>query len=336
MPCFHPLDARRSPGGSIAFKAMTPFDTLLKLPCGRCIGCKLERSRQWALRLMHEAQLHNKTSFVTLTYRDECLPSPRREFAKPHRAAGVAPGSRTHAVDSSRTRETRTHENQELASSLSRIDLQLFTKRLHMATLRRFGKGVRYFACGEYGERTNRPHYHIAVYGEDFSDDRRKWKRSNGHQLWRSSRLHELWPHGDADIGELTFESAAYIARYITKKITGEKAMEHYRRTDTAGNDYWLEPEFSVMSRRPGIGKEWFEQYNTSVYPHDRVIARGHPSKPPRYYDQLLAALRPHELEAIKQARQQAAQNSDNSPERLRAGEAILRARLSQRKRPLE
>jgi len=349
MPCFHPLDARRSPGGTIGFKPMTPFDKLIKLPCGRCKGCRLERSRQTAVRLMHEAQLHQKNSFVTLTYNDTYLPTPAREFAKPHRAPDASPGLRQHTESSTHTRRTHAHVETELAS-LSRRDLQLFTKRLNQDVRRRVGQGVKYYACGEYGDRTHRPHYHIAIFGEDFSDDRKFWKNSrSGHPLWRSSRLARLWDMGDADIGDLTFESAAYIARYIFKKVLGtnDKAellrQQQYRRTDAAGNDHWLTPEFNTMSRGgrtgKGLGHGWFEKYRTSVYPHDRVVIDGKAAKPPRYYDQLLEQLDQAMHDLVKAEREAALETrnpADFLPERLRAGEAILTAAMNQRKRPLE
>lgn len=249
------------------------------------------------------------------------------------RAAQVPEDQLEH--EPTRTRETRTHADH---ASLSKEDLRGFTLRLYSDVRRRFGAGVRYYACGEYGDRTQRPHYHIAVFGEDFSDDRQEWKRSNGHQLWRSSRLKRLWPHGDADIGDLTFESAAYIARYIMKKITGQKAEDHYRRIDQEGNPYWLTPEFNVMSRRPGIAKAWFDKHMEDVYPHDHVISRGHPAKPPRYYDVLLDRVNPYLLATIKQEREAGAAFAahDQTPERLEARETVALAKLQQSKRSLE
>lgn len=287
---------------------------------------------------MHEAQLHEKTSFITLTYNNESLPKAPATSSQSLTVAGDRrPGSRQ-PVDRRAQTETPAHENQEWYT-LAKSDLQLFTKRLNEDVRRRSSKGVKYYACGEYGDRTSRPHYHIAVYGEDFSDDRQPWcKAQSGLQLWRSSRLKRLWPHGDADIGDLTFESAAYIARYITKKITGTKALDHYNRVDREGNMYRLEPEFSVMSRRPGIASEWFKTFKDDVYPHDHVISRGHPAKPPRYYDKLLEQIDPSLLEHLKADRTAAAELNagDNTPARLEARETVAHAKLNQQKRSLE
>lgn len=343
MPCYKPgrLDLRTGGrpiyyghlqiAGGVA-PALIPGQ-VVPGPCGKCTGCRLERSRQTAVRLVHEAQLHDRTSFLTLTYNDASLrwADARLEDQRASDAAQV----KDSVVDTTRTRETCTHEG--IHATLSYDDLRGFTQRLNSDLRRRFGKGVRYYACGEYGERTHRPHYHIAVFGEDFSDDRLEWKHSNGHQLWRSSRLARLWPHGDADIGDLTFESAAYIARYIMKKINGVMAVDHYRRLDREGNENWLKPEFNVMSRRPGIASEWFKQFKSDVYPHDHVISRGHPAKPPRYYDKLLEQIDPYLLQAIKADRIAAASlhEEDNTPQRLEARETVALAKLNQTKRSL-
>lgn len=293
---------------------------------------------------MHEAQLHKKTSFITLTYNNNHLPTPgasSQSLTAPGTSAWLR--TRKHHTNERPNTHAEPHAHgltkQDATGSLRPADLQAFTKRLNEDVRRKSGKGVKYYACGEYGDRTYRPHYHIAVYGEDFSDDRQFWKHSqSGNLLWRSSRLKRLWPHGDADIGELTFESAAYIARYIMKKITGNKALDHYRREDKEGNEYWLEPEFNVMSRRPGLAKQWFDQNKNDVYPHDHVISRGHPAKPPRYYDKLLEQVDPYLLASIKADREAAAElhMADNTPARLEAREIVALAKLNQTKRSLE
>lgn len=312
------------------------------IPCGRCWGCKLERSRQTAVRLMHEAQQHKLTSFITLTYNNKHLPIHPSASSQSLTALGELVPELPREIDRHAHAKAHAHRIQNAATLVPR-DLQLFTKRLNEDVRRRSGKGIKYYACGEYGDKKHRPHYHIAVFGEDFSDDRLFWKTAkSGHPLWRSSRLTRLWNMGDADIGDLTFESAAYIARYIMKKITGTKAADHYTRTTDDGNKFQIEPEFNRMSRGGrtgrGLAYGWFDKYNTSVYPHDRVISRGHPAKPPRYYDELMKALRPLEIEAVKLHRAERAQKQagDNTPARLEARETVALAKLMQNKRSLE
>lgn len=303
---------------------------------------------------MHETQLHQQNCWITLTYEDKYLPrggSALRAAAPLRQGLPQPLDRRTHA-------ETHANENQERAASLSKEDLTLFTKRLHINVLRKnqktdeqSTKGVRYFAVGEYGEKYHRPHYHIAVFGEDFSGDRLYLRTEGEYTVWRSPRLEALWPYGKSEIGALTFESAAYTAGYITKKITEGKrdypartncwcgnactnANEHYRRTDHNGVDYWLEPEFSHMSRNPGLGKGWIEKYKSSVYPHDRVIINERAAKPPRFYDNKHKESDPLEHELVKAERKR--KTVEQPPERLRDGEVIQRAKLRQKPRPLE
>lgn len=346
MSCNYPGRGIQAPNGALTYYGhlqissgkvpnnLPPNYKQFPLPCGKCAGCKLERSRQWAVRLMHEAQQHERTAFINLTYAKNQLPKARSRF-EDCRDRDAAPAQRS-KLDRPRTRETRTHENN--LATLSKADLRGFTKRLNEHARRKFGVGVKYYACGEYGEKTHRPHYHIAVYGEDFREDRVFYKKSNsGFDLFDSATLTRLWPHGHADFGDLTFESAAYIARYIMKKITGPMALNHYKRVDREGNDIWLQPEFNVMSRRPGLAREWFLRYKNDVYPTDQVIVRGHAAKPPRYYDKLLEQLAPYEHLLMKEAREAAPHNeADQTNERLQARETVMLAKLSKTKRSLE
>lgn len=245
MRCVRPITGFRVEGQrKLVFGSPREFIEQLQLRCGSCIGCDLERSRQWAVRCMHEASLYRMSSFVTLTYDDEHL----RWLSLNHR------------------------------------DWQLFAKRAR----RKLGP-FRFFMAGEYGEREWRPHFHAAMFGVHFGD-RYPWRKSpSGFQLYRSATLEELWPHGNAEIGDVTFQSAAYIARYVVKKVRGDGAEEHYMRVDVrSGELYRLEPEYCQMSRRPGIGKPWFDKYAADVFPHDRVVVNGVEQRPPRFYLELL------------------------------------------------
>lgn len=202
-------------------------DMPVKVPCGKCVACKLERSRQWAMRLLHEASCHASSLFVTLTYDDAHLP----------------PGE-----------------------TLVKRDLQLFFKRLRKAC-----GPCRYYAVGEYGSRTFRPHYHALLFGVDFADAVVFSRDDRGVCLLRSPELESIWGLGFAPFGEVTFESAAYCARYCLTK-------EAHSFPDRL-------PEFSIMSRRPGIGSLWSFLYGQEVYRHDSCVVRGRASRPPRYYD---------------------------------------------------
>jgi len=283
MPCYRPLKGYRSrlvnPDSGKPIITFNPRkadrfnpDNKLSIPCGQCVGCRLEKSRRWAIRCMHEASLHKKNSFITLTYSPQNLP-PNGSLVLSH--------------------------------------FQDFMKRLR----KKYGSGIRFFHCGEYGEKNSRPHYHALLFGFDFPDKFFHRKTKLGHTIWRSHSLEKLWTFGHSEIGAVTFESAAYCARYITKKITNKKA-----HTDKNGQ-YWpaaaehydgKKPEYTTMSRRPGLAHGWFEKHSSDVYPSDEVVIvrkdKFTVCKPPPYYDRLYEAQSPDDFAAIKLQRKAAAE----------------------------
>ncbi len=287
MPCFSPLKGFRAVGGGIVFARSKSMGLPMTVPCGRCIGCRLERSRQWAVRCMHEASLYDDNCFITLTYANEFLP----------------PGG-----------------------SLRKRDFQLFMKRLR----RRFDDGkIRFYHCGEYGDVSFRPHYHALLFGFDFAD-KLVWTDRSGHAVFRSACLEELWPYGHSEIGSVTFESAAYVARYITKKVTGDGAFEHYRVVvEDTGEIVDRTPEYSTMSLRPGIGHEWYVKFKGDVYPSDEVVVRGTACKPPKYYDSLLYKEDSDVADLVKRRRLFKRSLADETPDRLAVREVCVRSRLT-------
>jgi len=293
MPCYHPLKGYRSrvlnPSGkrSIVFNPSQGFlDQPLTVPCGQCIGCRLERSRQWAIRCHHEASLHEKNCFITLTYAPEHLPS----------------------VSVIHTRKTYQY--------LVKKHFQDFMKRLRF----HYGTGIRYFHCGEYGEKNARPHYHACLFNFDFPD-KELWRNVHKNKLYTSEILGRLWPFGFSTIGDVTFESAAYVARYITKKITGPNAISHYNDHDPCTGEIFAEriPEYTTMSLKPGIGAGWMQKYHADVYPKDEIIMREKKLKPPKYYDKIFDQYDPQQFNKIKQKRIALAKTKEehNTPVRL-------------------
>lgn len=202
--------------------------------------------------------------------------------------------------------------------SLDVSEFQRFMKRLR----HQYGEGIRFFHCGEYGDKNKRPHYHALLFGVDFSD-KELFRQRDGVRLYISDNLSKLWPYGHATIGDVTFESAAYVARYVMKKQRGEGAKEHYSNwiDPITGEITEVKPEYATMSRRPGIGKSWFEQYKDDVYPNDYCVIRGHEVPPPRYYDELLKEYYPEEYEEVKAKRKKNApelyENYDERMDRL-------------------
>lgn len=202
--------------------------------------------------------------------------------------------------------------------SLDRRAFPLFMKRLRS----KLGCRVRYFHCGEYGERTRRPHYHALLFGVGF-DDRYRWATRCGRPAWRSDVLESLWTLGASEIGAVSFESAAYVARYVCKKVTGVGAERHYERVTEDGEVVRLEPEYATMSRRPGIGAGWLARYRGEVYPADEVVARGMKMKPPRYYDKILERESPDVYAELVAERKRSVVLSEVTEERLIARESF-------------
>lgn len=296
----------------IVFTPKSGFvDQPIDVPCGQCIGCRLERSRQWALRCVHEASLHPSNCFITLTYDDDNLPKD---------------------------------------AGLDVTHFQKFMKRLRKHFK---GQKIRFFHCGEYGQcdpnnpkhlnqygisKLGRPHYHALLFNCDFND-KQLISRKNDISLYTSGVLSKLWPKGFNTIGEVTFESAAYTARYITKKITGEEANDHYTRIyPNTGLVAKVQPEYITMSRRPGIAAEWFNTFQGDVYPKDYVTCRGRRITPPVFYDRMLEAEDPELLEKIKKKRRRDAKlrEDDNTGLRLLEKEQVKLAQVGFLKRHLE
>lgn len=208
-------------------------------------------------------------------------------------------------------------------------DWQLFAKRLRKAR-----GSFRFFMCAEYGDRTLRPHYHAIVFGHDFADDRVSIKPGEFGDLYFSPSLQLLWGKGQCSVGEVTFQSCAYVARYCMKKATGPLAGARYRRRD--GDRSWsVKPEFCTMSRggrggEGGIGSRWIRQFKGDIYPSDETILNGKRMRTPRFYDSFLT---PAELEAVKAKRMALGleRASDLTRERLEAREYILRSRSDER-----
>lgn len=209
-------------------------------------------------------------------------------------------------------------------NSLDLADWQYFAKQL-----RRKAGPFRYFHCGEYGEE-GRPHYHAAIFGHSFWQDRKYFHQSKaGEKLYRSELLESCWTKGFADIGELNHKSAAYVARYIFKKQQNKFTPEFYRDG--------RKREYVTMSRRPGLGRDWLHKYRTDLYPSDFCVVEGRKAKVPRFYDLILKDEDPELWNSIHNKRQKEGDTHwhENTPKRLKAREAVLHAKLSTLKREL-
>ncbi|WNK13424.1 MAG: replication initiator protein [Microvirus sp.] len=264
------------------------------LPCGRCIGCRLEFSRRWAVRIMHEAKLHKENSFVTLTYEKDTLPE---------------------------------------VGSLVPEHLQAFHKRLHNRLLDARGYGIRYYGVGEYGDASCRPHYHSIIFGYDFADKLIYSRSKRDQTLYSSKMLNDVWGKGLCVIGEVNFETAAYVARYCLKKVNGKQREEgHYLVYDADGVIHERVPEFAHMSRRPGVGSGYFDKYGAEIRRHDSLIVNGHEVPSVRYYD---LKIDPSELELIKKRRRANSVWLERQVDRRQVRERLTLITSKQKERPL-
>lgn len=307
MSCFHPLHAyrsltRRTPNGKslISFNRVDVSDSPweeITLPCGQCLGCRIDRTKSWALRCLHESALFQNNCFITLTFNDA---------------------------------------NLDPVGTLLRSDFQRFMKRLRKAhtgcesvpqennpSISTYP--IRFYHCGEYGTKMSRPHHHALLFNFDF-DDKKIWQTKKGVKLYTSKKLEKIWPFGYSTIGDVTFQSAAYVARYIQKKVNGALAPGHYMKPNTCtGEMEPIEPEYTTMSRRPGIGKRWFQKYHSDVFPKDFITNMGTKFKSPAYYDAIYDSVEPEKMAKIKHKRKLAAiaDKSNNTPRHLKAKAAV-------------
>ena len=301
MTCYSPLTGYRSrtPGKNGGFQIKFNKDgsngQRCTVACGQCIGCRLDKSRDWAIRCVHEAQMHEDNCFITLTYNEENLPRD---------------------------------------GSLVKEHFQKFMKKLR----KKHDHKIRYFQCGEYGENLRRPHYHACLFGHDFAD-KTLFQNKNGHDLYVSEQLNTTWGKGFATIGTMTFETAAYTARYVMKKITGDNAREHYQTFNIeTGEIFQIQTEYTTMSRRPGIGQTWYDKYKNDLFPRDECIIDGRTMKPPRYYAKIYQQEHPRQHEQMIQNRKRFFEQhkKDTTWQRLQDREKVKHAQLNQLPRHLE
>ena len=307
MPCFHPLHGYKSPknGKWISEQNSPLFNKWepLSIPCNKCTGCRTEYSRQWAMRITHEASLWKRTSgntFITLTYNDNWLP---------------------------------TH------NTLIKRDFTLFMKRLRKKRKSNKQNPIRFYMCGEYGEKKGRPHYHAILFNCLF-----KKEEKIGKNLYTSTELQDLWtwtnPRNKSETqsmgyvshGDVTFQSAAYVANYVQKKINGKQKAEHYA---IPGTKFSRQQEYAQMSRKPGIAGDWLTKWKDEVYKNDSIHIDGRKMKPPKYYDRQMEILEPQKIAIIKAQRKIEMESLQHlfTPEALKQKEVHHKAKMALYKR---
>lgn len=259
-----------------------------EIPCGKCIGCRLEYSKKWAMRCMLEAKDHEFNEFITLTYDDDSVPH----------AKGVI-----------------NFETGEMGDvlTLDFDDLQKFMKRLRIEFKRKYGvENIRFYACGEYGRKTERPHYHIICFNCPLPDKKLDVLTKKGQIQYKSEFLEKIWGKGRVRTSPVNFETCAYVARYVMKKVKGKEAIELFEDTGRV-------PEGVRMSRKPGIAKNYYDENKDKIYQSDEIWLKNKygpvPLKPPRYFDNLYDIDNPDKMYDIKQNRKENAKISEKTRE---------------------
>ncbi|QCQ85108.1 replication initiator protein [Blackfly microvirus SF02] len=304
MTCYHPTPTWRSRQVNSSGKRSLVFSenqgidgTRMDIPCGGCIGCRLDRAADWQTRLIHESQDFFFKAFITCTYSSEHLPAD---------------------------------------GSLNKKHFQDFLKRLRKKIE---PQKIRFFACGEYGENLQRPHYHALIFGYDFPDKKIHSKNNKtGDILYTSKLLEETWGKGFCTTGSVTPDSCGYVSRYMMKKVRGDAAVEHYRRVNTTtGEIINLLPEYIHMSTKPGIGHNFYEKHSKQIQQQDDVIINKTKRRVPPYYDKLTAKQDPELLEWLKFIRAEAAKTRavDTTDERLAVREEIKKSKTINLRRSL-
>lgn len=328
MTCYSPQHGYRGRDGQfVSAKKDSPSQAPMTVGCGKCVGCRNDRAQQWSTRIVHEASMYKQNCFVTLTYSDENLPD---------------------------------------SYSVNITEIQKFMKRLRKHISMEYNRNLklyqwgdtpkpkkpicRYFAVGEYGSKTLRPHYHLIIFGYDFPD-KVLWRVTDrSHRCYRSDLLEKAWPFGQSEIGNVTEQSAGYVARYTLKKVSGALAKDHYTRIHPlTGESVKVEPEFVTMSTHPGIGASWFRKYEMDVFPSDFAIVNGKKKTVPRYYcnklrerygtsvPEKVQLIRKDDLYPIQQRRKKALKLDapNRTPERLAVREESHLLKVAQLKREI-
>lgn len=252
-------------------------DFVQSVPCGQCIGCRVSHAEEWAYRIMCEAVSHGtNTYFLTMTYDDMHVPT----------TYSVNPRTCTPMV----------------CYPLVKKDFQDFMKRLRF----HYGEGIRFFACGEYGDSSGRCHFHAILLGLNISD-LLYLKKCHGHPVFNSPTIDALWGKGFTVIGSVTSESALYCAKYCMKKRTGQDRDKYLARCVEEGLEP-LPPEFVLMSRRPGLGRTFYEEKRLDLFQNTRLfLPGGKQVRQPRYFENLFKFEDPATVKRLKLRRQQVA-----------------------------
>ena len=261
---------------------------LIRIPCGKCIGCKLDYAREWSARIVMESlDYPDRSLFVTLTYDDDHLPCYIEDSKQLY-----------HGVDLAK------RYGVIRGATLFKKDVQDWLKRLRFTVFYNYDEcnrlPIRYYLAGEYGSKGHRPHYHVCLFGLP-NDLVQEGVSKLGDPLFQSQLINETWSQGFTVVGRLNASTASYTARYTLKKAQGQD--------DSYNDALGIEREFVCMSRRPGIGLNFYNKNKDEIYKSDEIILpaiskdKSNIVRPPRYFDILYSIEDPKRMAKIKSDR---------------------------------
>jgi len=284
---FPPKDKNKNKNNSF----VNPCVDIVELPCGKCTHCRLTYSKEWMQRCMLEEKAWQYNEMLTLTYDDEHVP-------------------KTYGIDSE-TGEVLTDK----VNTLCKKDVQEFLKRLRRQWEYKYGEdNIRFFMCGEYGEKFGRPHYHLLMFNFNVRDKKFYKKSQKGFDMYHSQIIEDIWGKGHIELNDITPETCAYVARYVLKKQKGKGSKDYYLSQGKV-------PEFTNCSRKPGIGYYYYEDNKEKMYEFDKVHlvnSKGIQTlKPAKYYDRLFDAEYTERMQSIKEARKRLAERRQETADAL-------------------
>lgn len=285
---------------------------LIQVPCGHCEECAKNKAENWGTRCELEARYYEQSLFVTLTYDNEHLPVYNALEKRTYRGLKNPIGFEIIGKRYER-------------GTLCKRDLALFLKRLNIDAVRKgyseTGKSCRYYGCGEYGGKRLRPHYHLIIFGlhpPDLEVDKVSNNGKKGIIHYRSDWLTEKWGMGLVDIEEANFTSARYVAGYSTKKHKDNELYEYLG----------IVKPFPVMSRMPGIGYQYWNDYRDEIYKEgaDKIyLTGGKTVKPPKYFDR-----KEDELHLAEEAAEKGERAPEIGEEEAEESEAVTAVKKSE------
>lgn len=260
------------------------------IPCNNCIGCRLDYSREWANRGYLEAITQPNAWFITLTYDDEHNFIPE-EIILPtgHSFTELEPG--------------------DWKGSLQPNDLTQFMKNLRQIMKREYNhEGIKFIACGEYGGEGRRPHYHLILYNcpfptDSFYEPRIDWEKNT---YFQNKIIERAWGKGIVNITEANWNTIAYVARYITKKIKG-KESDLYYAVQGEIKEIFRTSRGNEKTGHSGIGYDYYEKHKDEIYRTDQIMIKNnkgiHYVRPPKYFDNMYEKENPERMKEIKRLR---------------------------------